>query len=52
MAAMIYNCVRVVGVAMATFAPNYPLCVVGRFVLGLGSSGCFLCAYVLGEILC
>lgn len=47
MAAMIYNCVRVVGVAMATFAPNYPLCVVGRFVLGLGSSGCFLCAYVL-----
>jgi len=49
-ATMTYLCIRVVGFSLATFAPNYPTCVVGRFILGVGSSGCFLCAYVLGEL--
>ena len=44
-----YLVIRVVGIAMSSFAPNYPTLAVGRFILGVGTSGCFLTAYVLSE---
>jgi predicted MFS family arabinose efflux permease len=41
--------IEMIGIILSTFAPNYVVLVVGRFVLGFGSVGVFMISFVLSE---
>src|SRR5688572_19596921 len=41
--------IKLVGIALSTFCPNYATLAVGRFLLGLGSMGCYNTCYVLSK---
>jgi len=48
---LIFLIVKMIGALMSTFGPDYAMFIAGRFILGIGSSACFLTGYVLRKFL-